>query len=83
MIQEIYSSHTNKYFWAITVFKFVLGGEGTVMAQGVSRRSLTMKAQAQLQVSPGRICGRSGSGKGFSQSPSAFSSHSTSSPHIN
>jgi hypothetical protein len=57
---------------------------GRVVAQVVSRRLLTAEARIRAQVSLCRICGgQSGTGTGFSRSPSAFSCqyHSTATPY--
>jgi hypothetical protein len=43
------------------------------VAQGVSRRHLTVEAQVRVQASPCRICvGQSGIGTDFSPTPSVF-----------
>jgi hypothetical protein len=57
---------------------------GHVIAQAVSRRLLTSEARVRYQGSPCEICDeQSGTGTGFSPSPSVFpcQHHSTAAPY--
>ena len=62
-------------FWTecLNSFRLIFGFIGRAMAQAVSLRRLTTEARVQSQVSLYEICGgQSGTGTGFSPSPSVF-----------